>query len=160
MTYWVTSLITLWLAATLEYGLPERLNIAGASPDFILICIAPLSMLLPRAGACGVGFFGGVIQGAIVGANLTHYTISRTLTGFMIAWSRNTRIDLTVPMAGLITLLSTLFAGLLFMFGAAPRNLGPFLLDTIGSAVYNGVLAMPLYALLRRILGEPSRRRG
>jgi len=33
----------------------------------------------------------------------------------------------------------------------------PFLLATIGSAVYNGVLAMPLYALLKKVSDPPNR---
>jgi hypothetical protein len=46
----------------------------------------------------------------------------------------------------------TLLAYLLMMVPAPPPEVGRYLRDTIVAAMYNGVLAIPLYALLRRTL--------
>jgi hypothetical protein len=47
----------------------------------------------------------------------------------------------------------TIVAQLILMFFAPPPGIASFLGATIGSAMVNGVLAVPVHALLRRILG-------
>jgi hypothetical protein len=51
----------------------------------------------------------------------------------------------------------TILAQLMLMFVAPPAQLMPFLRDTIGTAIFDGVIAMPFYLLLKRLLGAPSR---
>lgn len=148
----------LWIAATLEFGLPNYIRIFGGHPDFILITMLVFSPWMTRGWATVFGFLGGVWTGAMIGANLAHYAISRTLAGFLAGWTRSLKLEMSPVVMGILVAIGTIGTNLIFMFTAAPKALGPFLLDTIVGAVYNGVLAMPLYALLRWILGDPNRR--
>lgn len=88
----------------------------------------------------------------MAGANLAHYAVSRTVAGFAGASSRAIGFEINIAVVGVTAALMTLVAQTVFMFLAAPKGIAAFLGDTIGSAVYNGVLAIPTYLLLRRVL--------
>lgn len=149
----------LWLAGVLLAGLSPHMEILGASPDFLLIYGIVFSTALTRPAATALGFAAGLITGGLVGANITHYILSRTFTCFLASWSRRLRFELSYPTIATTVFLGTLFARILFMFTAAPRDVGGFLRDTIAEATYNGVLALPLYGLVKRVLPTTSRRR-
>jgi rod shape-determining protein MreD len=146
------AVVVLWICSVLQFGFARYLAIFGVAPNFLLVATIAVSLCLPRPSSAVFGFFAGAIEGALVGANLAHYVVSRTVAGFVAAWSRGLRFELTAPAVGFTTLAVTLVASVVFLFTAAPRGIVGYLGDTIGSAMYNGVLAMPLYALLRRVL--------
>ncbi|HVL39275.1 MAG TPA: hypothetical protein VM328_07775 [Fimbriimonadaceae bacterium] len=149
--------ILLWFLGACQQTLPHRLSIFGARPDFLLILATTLSLLTSRAGGGIVGFFSGLAHGAIAGANLTHYVISRALSSFAVSWVRALSSEPSALGVALYALFHTLAAQLLLMFLIAPQNLAQFLGDTMGTALYNGVLAIPLYALLKRVVGKRER---
>jgi rod shape-determining protein MreD len=150
------SAAVLWAAAVLQHGLAARLSVFGASPDLLLAAMAPIALLSRPAGALWCGFFCGLAYGAVAGANLAHYVVSRCLTAFGLSSANLLGIEFSVLAAGVLTALATICAQLLLLFLAPPASIGAFLTATIGSAMYNGVLAMPLYALLRRLFRPKS----
>lgn len=151
----LATFMAIFVAAALHQALASRLVIFGARPDFLLVVTAVFSMFTKPVGGILTGALAGVFQGALPTANIAHYTISRALTGFAVAGSTGLRLQPTIGLAAATAALATIFAQLIWMFIAAPSNIGAFLGDTIRTAMYNGVLAMPLYALLRKIFGAP-----
>lgn len=149
--------LALWIAAVLQQGLSPQVGLLGAQPDFLLVAVGALGLCLTRPSAAVAGFVAGVLQGALAGANLTHYVVSRTVAGFCTAWSRRLRFESTWLAVFMTIAMTTVVAQLLFMFTAAPRGIAEFLGDTIIQAMYNGVLAIPVYALLKRVLNPPVR---
>ncbi len=150
-------IVLIWVAAILQQALPPHLAILSFRPDFLLVTTVCLSLCMSRPAATGVGFAAGLLSGAIIGANMTHYIISRCFAGFVGAWSRRLRFTMNPAVVGLTTAAVFVLAQTLFMFLAAPKNIVGFLGDTIGSAMYNGVLAIPLYALIKRFLNPTVR---
>ncbi len=144
--------LVLWIAAVLQQALPDRMAILGARPDLMLVAVLTLGLLIPAPGSIAVGFFGGLIQGALVGANLAQYVLTRMVTGYVASRLTELEIELSAPMAGLFVALGTLLAQIIMMFLAPPRSLGGFIGDTIETAIYNAVIAIPLYAVMRPIL--------
>lgn len=147
-----TAAVSTWLFGALQMGVSSRIGLFGASPDFLLVQIAAFSPFLNRLQGGVIGFFAGMVNGSFVGANMTQYVLSRTLTGFLAAWANDIRFapnSLVIFMTGFA---STVFANIVMLFMAPPAGIGPYLGATILSAVYNGVLVLPLYALLKRIL--------
>lgn len=154
---WLIAL--LWLAGVLQSGVATHMTLLGVMPDFLLILCLLTSMYLNRPAAATLGFFVGLVSGGLVGANITHYIISRTVAGFGTSWSRRLRFELSYASVAATVFIGTVIARLIFMFTAAPQDVGGFLRDTIAEATYNGVLALPLYALVKRVMPQTSRRR-
>ena len=100
----------------------------------------------------------GAIRGALAGANFAAYAISRTLLGFLLGWVRFAGLVPNAAVAGLSASVGTLFVQGLLMIFAHRGAMLPFLAGTLYSAVINGVLAMLLYALLRRAIDPQSDR--
>lgn len=153
----VLSVLGIWLSAILQQSLAPYIAIGGVQPDFLLVLLGTASLFMNRGPASGFGFGCGFVEGAIAGVNLTHYGISRSIAGFVASWSRAIGFELNVLVAVVTAALTTLVAGLVYMFGAAPHGVGRFLGDTIGSAVYDGVLAIPVYLLLKRVVNPRAR---
>jgi rod shape-determining protein MreD len=148
----VVAAVALWFGAVLQQSV-GRYGIAGARPDYILVMLSCLCLYASRSGGALAGFFAGLLSGAITGANLTQYIFSRSVAGFADAWARNLGLDANALTAALNSFFMTLVAQLILMFFAPPPGIATFLGATIGSAMVNGVLAVPVHALLRRILG-------
>lgn len=153
---WVAAGLCLYVAAALQ-PLTLRYALCGLHPDFLLVVLAVLLHFSTRRGGVVLGFVAGVVAGALPGANMAHYVISRTLAGFFGAWARALGFEEGPATAAASAFAITLIAQIALMFLAPPSRLGPFLGATIGSAVVNGVLAIPLYALVSRVLGPNER---
>lgn len=150
------TIVCLWLGGGCQRTVAPMVSIFGVAPDFLLIATACLSLFGTRRSGAVIGFFAGVVQGAIAGANLGAYVVTRALSGFCIGWLGSMDIEATPAVAFFAALAATLVGQFALMFVAPPPSFGPFLLATIGSAMYNGVLAIPLYTLLKRVLNPPS----
>ena len=155
MKAFAVSLVALWLAAVCQQALPDRLAIFGARPDFLLVTASCLGLLIPAPGSIVVGFFAGLIHSAMIGANLAQYVLSRMLASYTASRIGEFEIEIGALLAGAATLGITIGAQLLMMF-LAPRSLSGYIGDTIQSAIYNAVIAVPLYAALRPLL-KPKR---
>jgi len=153
----IVSIICLWMAGGCQQSLAPRMAFAGLSPDFLLISLGCLGLCGSRKSGAVTGFFAGVIQGALAGANMAQYVVSRTLSGFLLGWLNTLEFDANAVVAFFAVFATTILSQLLLMFLAPPPRIIAFLLATIGSAVYNGVLAMPLFMLLKKVVDPPNR---
>lgn len=156
--FWLAAVPALWLAAALQETVAPRWAVAGVPPDFLLATLAALALLGERKEGTLAGFAAGALRGALAGANLAAYAISRTLLGFLLGWVRFAGLVPNAPVAGLSAAVGTLFAQGLVMVSAHRGPVLPFLGGTLLTAVINGVLAMLLYALLRRAIDPQSDR--
>ncbi|MBI3721194.1 MAG: hypothetical protein HY248_01460, partial [Fimbriimonas ginsengisoli] len=147
----------MWTAAVLHQALSFRLVIFGARPDLLLVVGLALCLLMERRQAAWVGFASGVLMGAMAMANLASYVVSRTLTSYGVSYSEELELRSSPWGAGAVCAAGTILANLILMFLAPPPLIGPFLGATIRTAVYNGVLAVPVFLLLRRALGPLHR---
>ena len=146
--------VLLWLGAALQGAIAPRMGIFIARPDFLLIFLSVMCLHCTTAGATVLGFFAGLMMGAPAGANLGAYIISRSVAGFVDGWIGVIGFQPNLFWAAVNTAIVTVVAQLLLMFLAPQQGITAFLAATIASAVYNGVLAIPTYALLRRILSS------
>ncbi|MGV3618674.1 MAG: hypothetical protein ACO1SV_25405 [Fimbriimonas sp.] len=153
----IVAVLCVWMAGGCQRSVSPYVAIGGVAPDFILIVIGCVSLFGSRRSGAVIGFAGGILQGALAGANLAAYAVSRAVAGFVAGWFNSLEFEAGAVVASVVVFAITLLAQLLLMFVAPPAQIGGFLLATIGSAVYNGVLAMPLYALLRRVFDPPAR---
>ena len=148
---WLALALLFWLAAGIQHGAGTKLAVVGATPDFLLVVALTSSILMRPGTSAGFGFLAGLLQGAMAGANLAHYVISRVITCFFIGYESKLEIGVRVEFAALTVMVGTVVSGVLLTILAPPSEIWPFLRATIGSAIYNGVLAVPTYLLVRRL---------
>jgi len=136
--------ILVWLCLTLQTAIRPL-------ADLPLVLLSVGGMLLPRPGATVLGFLLGALHGALAGANLAGYAVSRTLAAFATSSTVGLGLQPNPWTAAIVSAVATLFAQAVFLFLCPPGSIPKFLGDTMGMAMYNGVLAVPVYALLRKV---------
>lgn len=141
-----------YLAAAAQAGAASRFGIYGTHLHAPLLILGFLSLYLDRKGGAILGFATGFIEGSMAGANLWQYVLTRVLVGATIAWIAEGGIERNLYTTVLFSMACVVAAEVTFMFFAPPPQVFGFLGDTIRTAVYNGVLAMLLYALFNRFL--------
>ena len=158
MRFWAVAIPAFWLSGALQESLASRMVLFQGGPDFPLVALAALALLGERRAGTVCGFLAGALRGVLAGTNLASYAISRTLLGFVLGWVRTAGLIPNASVAGLSAFVGTLLAQGLLMFAAHRGPVLPFLGGTLFSAMINAALAMPLYALLRRLIEPPSDR--
>jgi rod shape-determining protein MreD len=148
----ITSAVCLYIAAAAQQSL-ARWTILGGRFDFMLVVLAVLCLFTNRRGGAILGFFDAWIYASIDGANMWQYVLTRTLGGFLISWVAEGGIEHSYFAAALSGFVAVPLCQMILLFLAPPPQIAAFLGDTIRTAVYNGVLAMPIYAAANRILG-------
>ena len=149
----------LWLAgAPCKSPSPRAWPSRAPPPDFPLVALAALALLGERKAGTVAGFLAGLIRGVLAGTNLAAYAISRTLLGFALGWVRYAGLIPNAPRRGPLRRWSgRCCAQGLLMFAVHRGPVLPFLAGTLFSAMIDGALAMPLYALLRRLIEAHER---
>ncbi len=138
-----------WIAAVLQASVSPRFDLFGGHPDFLLtmaLCWAAVSR--PSGGAVA-GFTAGFLAGSLAGVTTTLYVISRTVACFFLSWIGQTGIENSARSTVILVFLGTLACQIPFLLTMPHDFLGQ-IRATILSALVNGVLAIPLYGLLRR----------
>ncbi len=149
---YVTLVLVFWLGAALQLAAAPHMTIAGAKPDILLTIALSSAVFFEPAIAAVIGFVAGLLHGGAIAADTSSLTISRTIVAYAAGYVSRLELDVRPWYVGLVVLGGTLVAHLLVMIPAPPPETWPYLRDTIVSAVYNGVLAIPLYAFMRRTL--------
>ena len=151
----LVSLGTLLVAAVLQLSVAPRISLFGASPDFLLTAGLCLALVSTKAGGALAGFVSGLLIGALSGATLTIYVVSRTVTGFVLATAAP--LNPTLRTGPLLVATASLVSGLMVFFLAPRPDIAQTLGATILAAAYNGVIAVPLYAMARKIYPTEDR---
>lgn len=147
---WVAVALLLLLAVGFQ-GQAERMSVFGATADYPLVVVCTVALFETRVGASWVGLLAGVCHGAMVGTSLGFFAVSRALAGFGCAWSRGLGLAPNIGVTAATVFVGTVFAQILALFLPPAKPFFASLGDTISTATYNGVLAIPLYALLTRM---------
>jgi hypothetical protein len=141
-----------WLvfATALQGVFGTRMSIGFASPDFILLTAIFISLPKSQEQTLIIGGISGLFHSAMLNEKLAAFVISR-----MGACFASKRLNEAILGGGIFTLIFVVFAGtlvsgLLYLFIGVPRDILSHLADTIGSALYNGVLASLVHAISRK----------
>jgi cell shape-determining protein MreD len=148
---WAIVLVAFVLSAMAKPLGEGHMAVFGARPDLLAVVVYVAALRLRPRGGVALGFLAGAVSGALAGANMAHWIVSRVLAGFVLGWVGRSRVALSPPVVGAATAAATLGSQLAFMLLAAPPDIGGFLKATIGAAIYNGVLAVVFDMLLGRV---------
>lgn len=146
------ALFAAWLAAVWHSSFTGQSLLMGMRPDLGILFVCLVSVRCRPGIGAAYGYLVGSLQGGAGGANFTAWAASRTLLGFACAWIGRSGIQLTPWVTAALVGAATIVAqGLLLLMAPTP-DIGRFLGATLGTAIYNGVFAALLDALLRRTL--------
>lgn len=148
--------VVIWILAAAQATVAPHFEILGSRPDFLLTFLGCMSLFLHRSGSGVLGFFCGLTYGCLSGVHLFACIFSRTVAGFLAPAGKRLGLEVTPLVVAATVFGVTIVAQLLWLFLAAPKGVLSFLGDTIRSAMYNGLLSVPLYALLRKFLRPAS----
>ncbi|GBC91703.1 hypothetical protein HRbin15_00158 [bacterium HR15] len=152
---WGTTLrvgVLLWVATVLQGILLPAIAVRGAMPDLLLLMLGCLALQLNPSAAATAGFFAGLLHASMLDQTVGSLILSRTVAAFAIAWLPIMLDRQRLLSACLACALMVLLAnGLLYL--AAPSITGwDWWRAMVGVMVYNTILAVPAYGLIRRVL--------
>ena len=151
-----------FVAAIVQVSILNATTPFGGSPDLLLVTLVAIALLRGSLfGACA-GFFAGLVVDTATLATLGFTSLLLTLAGYWIGrYGETTGRDRAhaplMAVAAITVLYSVATLALRFMLGedVAPGAVFHALLPTM---LWNVILAVPVYALCRRLLGRGPER--
>jgi rod shape-determining protein MreD len=151
-----------FIAALLQVVIVSSLVIAGGAPDLLLVVVVALGLLRGSVPGALLGFVGGVVVDLVTLGTLGVTSLILTLAGFWAGrYAETTGRDrrlAPVIAVGTITALAGVFGFVLYYLldheVVASHALVTALLPAL---VLNVALALPVHALVRKIVGEGQR---
>jgi rod shape-determining protein MreD len=148
--------LALFVAALAQMVYAEGMRLGGARPDFLILTIVLGAMFCDANHAAGLGFWGGLLTASINApphAGFGSLIVSRTLVAFGVGWLEG-RIFRDNPLLAipLVAVGTALAEGLFFLFDPQ-RAIHHWARALLLTTLYNTLLALPLYFIIRRITG-------
>ena len=151
-----------FVAAFLQVVIVSSLVIAGGAPDLLLVVVVALGLLRGSVPGAVLGFVGGLVVDVVTLGTLGVTSLILTLAGFWAGryaetTGRDRRLAPLIAV-GTITVLAGAFGYLLHYLLDAEVVAGTVLVTALVPAFFlNLVLALPVFALVRRLVGEAQR---
>ena len=151
-----------FVAALLQVVIVSSLVVAGGAPDLLLVVVVALALLRGSVPGAVLGFTGGLVVDVVTLGTMGVSSLILTLAGFWAGryaetTGRDRRLAPLIAV-GTITVLAAAFGYLLYYLLDENVVASRALVDALAPAfVLNLALALPVYALVRRIVGEAQR---
>jgi cell shape-determining protein MreD len=140
--------------AVAQHSALYRWAFLGSQPDLLTLLALGVSCRSRPAAGAAAGFVCGTLRGLSAGAGLAPTTVSLTLIGFAIGLLGRAELRLTSLAVGALVAVGTVAVRLTTLLAAPPPDIPHYLTATIGTAIMNGVVAAPLDAVWKRLIGE------
>lgn len=152
----------IFVAALLQVVLVSSLVVAGGAPDLLLVVVVALGLLRGSVPGAALGFIAGLVVDLVTLGTLGVTSLILTLAGFWAGrYSETTGRDrrlAPVIAVGTITVLAGAFGYVLHYLLDEEVAAGHALVTALLPAfLLNVALALPVHALVRRIVGEGQR---
>lgn len=154
--------VVVFVAVMLQTVIVSSLVVGGGTADVLLVVVVALGLVRGAVPGAVFGFMGGVMVDLVTLGTMGITSLVLTLTGFWAGrYGETTGRDrrfAPVIVVGTITLLAGLFGYVLHYMLGEEVVAGHALVTALMPAfVLNLVLASPLHALVRRVVGEGER---
>ena len=145
----------LLMAAVLQCVYADAMQVGGARPDLLTATAIVGALFCDANGGAALGFFAGLLLASLASpphGGFGSLIVSRTLVGFGVGWLEERLFRDRALLAVVLVALGTLLADLLFFLFAPQPHILHWASALLKTALYNAILALPLYWLLRRLL--------
>ncbi|MFM9872136.1 MAG: hypothetical protein ACKVQS_01570 [Fimbriimonadaceae bacterium] len=137
------------IATILQAGIFDRYLFFGAQLNLPVVTLLTFALISRPSAAGGLGMLSGIISGGLSGATLMHYCLSRVLAGYLVGTQSKNEPEMWTAVFWVVG--GSLISQAVLILLAPPNPLLPAVGATILSAVYNGVVAIPMFALVARL---------
>ena len=161
-TIWLRALAVAFVAAMLQVVIVSSIVVGGGAPDILLVTVVALGLLRGSIPGAVLGFVGGLVVDVVTLGTLGVTSLILTLAGFWAGryaetTGRDRRLAPLIAV-GTITVLAGAFGYLLHYLLDAEVVAGTVLVTALVPAFFlNLILALPVFALVRRLVGEAQR---
>ena len=146
----VVAICVLIAAGALQSQFAQSARVFGTAPDFLIAATIAMSLALDPALGAIFGFAAGLAHASIVGLSFGGFITSRTLLGFGVGSLRSWFFQENPLVLVAASLLGTIACeGVYFLIEPA-RSSGAAIAQLPMESVYNAVLAVICYFLIRR----------
>jgi rod shape-determining protein MreD len=151
-----------FVAAMLQTVIVSSVVVGGGAPDVLLVVVVALALVRGSVPGAVFGFAGGVIVDLVTLDTMGITSLVLTLAGFWAGrygetTGRDRRFAPLIAV-GSITMLAGLFGFVLhYLLGEEVVARHALVTALIPAFVLNLVLALPVHALVRRVVGEGER---
>jgi rod shape-determining protein MreD len=148
--------LALFLAAVAQATFANALTIRGAQPDFLLAVALLGALFCSGGGGASTGFFAGLLHASLASppaAGFGSLIVSRTLVCFLVGWLEERIFRDSPLLAVAVVPAGTILAELLFFLFSPQPHVGHWVRVLWQTALYNTVLTLPLYYLVRFFVG-------
>jgi len=154
-------LALVFVAVVLQSAIVSSTEIAGATPDLLLVALVAVSLLRGAIWGAAAGFAAGLLFDTANLARLGETSLLLTVAGYWIGrYGETTGRDRThAPLlsVAVVTILYSVGALALHVVLGDPVDAGTVLVRAlIPGVLLNLLLAFPVHALVRRVLGRPE----
>ena len=152
----------IFVAALLQVVLVSSLVVAGGAPDLLLVVVVALGLLRGSVPGAALGFIAGLVVDLVTLGTLGVTSLILTLAGFWAGrygetTGRDRRLAPVIAV-GTITVLAGAFGYVLHYLLDDEVVAGHALVTALLPAfLLNVALALPVHALVRKIVGEGQR---
>jgi rod shape-determining protein MreD len=151
----------LFAAVVLQSTIVSSIEIAGGTPDLLLVTLVAVSLLRGAIWGAAAGFTAGLLFDTANLGRLGETSLLLTVAGYWIGrYGETTGRDRTHAPLLSVAVVTTLYsAGALALHVVLgdPVDAGDVLVRAlIPGVLLNLVIAFPVYALVRRVLGRPE----
>ena len=161
-TAWLRASLVVFVAAMLQVVIVSSLVVSGGAADLLLVVVVVLALLRGSVPGAVLGFAGGLVVDLVTLGTLGVTSLVLTLAGFWAGRYAETtggdRRFAPIIAVGTITVLAAVFGYLLYFLLDEEVVAQHALVTSLAPAfLLNILLALPTYALVRRIVGEGDR---
>ena len=145
------------LAVVLQITFVAELRPLGASPDLVPLAVAAAGLLGGSIPGAATGFAAGILLDVLIGANLGASSLVLTVVGYGSGRFRELRDPshglIALPVGAAATAAYLLGLGVLSFMLDVGVEVSPLVVrDLIVITLLNAALAVPVFALARRLL--------
>jgi rod shape-determining protein MreD len=150
----------MFLAVVLQTSILSAIEFGGATPDLVLVMLVAIALLRGAITGAAVGFAAGLLLDTATLARLGETSLLLTVAGYWIGrYGETTGRDRThAPLlsVAMVTLLYAVGALSLRVVLGDPVDATDLFRSLFPGVLLNLLLTVPVYALVRRILGRPA----
>ncbi len=151
----------LFVAVVLQSSIVGTIEIAGGTPDLVLVTLVSIALLRGAVWGAAAGFAAGLLLDTATLARLGETSLLLTIAGYWIGRYGETtgrdRSHAPLLSVAVVTVLYAAVALALHVVLGDPVDAGTVLAAALVPGVLlNLLLTVPVYALVTRILGRPD----